>query len=170
MKILVSLPAGRSNLCHGALVSLYRPCRKVWRWCCAELSLDLSGTLITENTSTQKYQGSWDPEAAPLPTPPASPGPVWGTVRFSSPHSFSKAQFSHSQPYSGCLLSDPIPWERLRHGRAGPFFPARFREARGETLSRHDSPAGGPQDPATAPLSTWTIFPLEGASHCLTAV
>lgn len=46
---------------------------------------------------------------------------MWGTVRFSSPHSFSKAQFSHSQPYSGCLLSDPIPWEGLRHGRGLSF-------------------------------------------------
>lgn len=41
---------------------------------------------------------------------------------FSSPNfSFSKAQFPHSQPYSDCLLSDPIPWEGLRHGQGLSF-------------------------------------------------
>ena len=79
------------------------------------LSLDLSGTVITENTSTNKYQGSWDPEAAALPTPPASPGPVWGTVRFSSPHSFSKAQFSHNCTLAACFL---IPFLSFQQGLA----------------------------------------------------
>lgn len=44
---------------------------------------DSQTTVITD----QKYQGSWDPKAAPLLTPPASPGPVWGTVNIEAARS-----------------------------------------------------------------------------------